>query len=350
MLTAATILRRDRAAPPQGGYSLVELMIALTLSLLVLIGLIATFVDSSKNRDEVERANQQIESGRYALQTLVDDLRLAGYLAEFDAGKAGLGLPLSLPDPCAFDLPTLRIALPLHVQGYDNGAALTCLSGVRPNTDILVVRRASSCVSGAPGCAAVAGAPYFQAALCSSAAQLGSPTATDWYRLDTDVTKLDRLQRDCATPAAARQFLTRIYFIDSNNQPGDGIPTLKRAELSAGGFAVVPIAEGIQDLQLEYGIDTDNDGVPNAFSADPGSFNACAGAACVANWANVVAVKINLLARNSTPSAGYTDRKTYALGLQASGAANTVGPFNDGYKRHVFRGEVRLNNPAGRRE
>ena len=70
----------------------------------------------------------------------------------------------------------------------------------------------------------------------------------------------------------------------------------------------------------------------------------------MANWANVVAVRINLLARNSTRSAGYTDSKTYALGLQANGAPNTVGPFNDGYKRHVFRGEVRLNNPAGRRE
>jgi type IV pilus assembly protein PilW len=329
----------------QRGFTLVELMIGLTLGMLVLTGLITTFVNSSRTRDEVERANQQIESGRYAMQVLSDDLRLAGYLGEFSIGQAGLALPAVLPDPCATDLATLRSALPLHVQGVDNGAALACLGSVLANTDIVVVRRASTSVS-----AAVAGTPYFQASLCNNATQLGSPAATDQFRLDTDPAKLDRLRRDCATAAVARQYVTRVYYVDRNNEPGDAIPTLKRAELGSGGFTIVPIAEGIENLQIEYGIDTDNDGAPNAVNADPSTYNACAGAACVTHWSNVVSVRIKLLARNSTPSNGYTDTKTYALGLQASGAANAAGPFNDRYKRHVFQGEVRLNNPAGRRE
>jgi type IV pilus assembly protein PilW len=160
---------------------------------------------------------------------------------------------------------------------------------------------------------------------------------TDQFRLDTDTTKLDRQQRDCATLAVTRPYLTRIYFIDSNNAPGDAIPTLKLADLGAGGWALVPIAEGIQNLQMEYGVDTNNDGAADSAMGDPGS---------VANWSNVVSVKINLLARNSTVSSGYTDTKTYTLGP----ANPAVGPFNDGYKRHVFQSEVRLNNPAGRRE
>ena len=43
-----------------------------------------------------------------------------------------------------------------------------------------------------------------------------------------------------------------------------------------------------------------------------------------------------------------TDTKTYTLGRNAAGAANVVGPFNDGFKRHTYSALVRLNNPAGR--
>jgi type IV pilus assembly protein PilW len=333
----------------QTGLTLIELMIALTLGMLVVSAVVAAFVNSSRTRDEVERTNQQIENGRYAMQVLGDDLRLAGYLAEFNIAQAGLPAPAAKPDPCAFDLATLTASLPLHIQGYDNGAALTCLSDVRPNTDILVVRRASTCVSGAANCATVAGAPYFQASLCNSATELGSANVNDQYRLDTNTASLDRHRKDCTTLAATRQYVTRIYFVANNDATGDGIPTLKRAELGAGGFSIVPIAEGIENLQLEHGIDTDNDGTPNAVTADPDTFNACAGIACVTNWLNVVSVRVNVLARTTSQSSG-TDSKTYTLGLQANGTANTVGPFNDRYKRHVFQTEVRLNNPAGRRE
>lgn len=338
---------------PHEGFSLVELMISLTLGLLVLAGLVTTFAGSSRSRDEVERANQQIESGRYAMQVLTDDLRLAGYLGEFNIAQAGLALPAALPDPCAADLPTLRSALPLHVQGVDNGPAPACLPGVRANTDILVIRRASTCVSGDPGCAGVAaGAPYLQVSRCNSATQLGSSDATNWFRLDMAGANLDRQQRDCdpARLAATRRYLTHLYFIDSNNQPNDGVPTLKRAELGAGGGAVVPLAEGVENLQIEYGINTDGKGPPNVVTADPSTYGACTGAACVTNWSNVVSVKISLLVRSTTRSSDYTDGKTYALGLLASGVPNNLGPFNDAFKRHVFQSEVRLINPSARRE
>ncbi|HEY0569143.1 MAG TPA: PilW family protein, partial [Xanthobacteraceae bacterium] len=233
----------------------------------------------------------------------------------------------------------------------DGGAPLACLSDVKANTDVVVVRRVSTCISGTAACPAVAGAPYFQASLCNSATQLGSASVTDQYRLDSNAASLDRQKRDCATLAVSRQYLTRVYFIAQNSEPGDGIPTLKRAEIGAGGvFAIVPLAEGIEDLQLEHGIDTDNDGMPNVLTADPTSYAGCVGAACVTNWSNVVSVKVNILARSTTPSNGFTDTKSYVLGLQANGTANTVGPFNNPYRRHVFQSEVRLNNPAGRRE
>jgi type IV pilus assembly protein PilW len=334
----------------ESGFSLVELMIAVTVGLMVLAGLVATFVSNSTARSEIERTNQQVENGRYAMDVLSDELRLAGFWADFNIAQAGLATPTTKPDPCATDLPTLNSVLPLHIQGYYNGATLTCLGDVRPNTDILVVRRVSTCVSGSANCATVAGAPYFQASLCSSATELGSSAASNYYRLDTNSANLDRHKKDCTTLANTRQLITRIYFVANNDMAGDGIPTLKRAELGAGSFSIASIAQGIENIRFEHGIDTNNDGIPDAMTADPDSYNACVGAACVTNWFNVTAVKINLLARTSSPAVNYTDTKTYALGLNSDGTVHTLGPFNDRYRRHVFQAEVRLTNPAGRRE
>ncbi len=332
----------------QTGFTIVELMIASTLSLLILAGLVSVFVNSNRSRNEIERASQQIENGRYAMQVISSDLRNAGYLAEFDPRV--LSTPTAKPDACATPTADLRTALPLHIQGYDNGSSVpTCLSDVRGNTDILVVRRASTCVAGTTNCDAVSsGNTYFQASLCNSASELASLSSSDFYALDTVVANLNRHKKDCASLANIYRYRTHIYFVANNDNPADGIPTLKRAELGVGGFTIVPLVEGIENIQVEYGIDTNNDGAPEVFTADPDTYNACVGVACVQNWRNVVSVKINVLARNTEKTSGYTNNKTYTLGLTAAGADNNVVINGDSFKRHVYRSNVRLNNPAGR--
>jgi type IV pilus assembly protein PilW len=67
----------------------------------------------------------------------------------------------------------------------------------------------------------------------------------------------------------------------------------------------------------------------------------------VAQWANVVSVRINLLARNAERSAGYTDTKSYAMGL-AGIASAPAG--KESFKRHLFQVIARLNNQSMRRE
>lgn len=351
----------------QRGYSIIELMVAITLGLLILAGLTTIFVQNSQARNEIERANQQVENGRYAMQLLTDDLRNAGYLAEFNPGL--LATPTAKPDPCATAVADLITALPIAVQGYDNDNSASkpsCLSDIRSGTDILVIRRASTCAVGDTDCdAVVSGAPYFQASGCSSATELSSTNVANYYVLDTDATKLTLHQKDCNPPTVAgtvapyHQYRTHIYFIANNDKNGDGIPTLKRAELGATGFTIVPLVEGIENLQIEYGIDTAATatppaptGAPALFTADPDSFNGCKATTtptCTAYWRNTVAAKINLLARNTTGTAGYSTDKTYSMGLKADGTTvNTVGPFSDAYKRHVYASVVRLNNTAGR--
>lgn len=345
---------RGIAAPPgagQGGFSLVEMMVAMAVGLLLLAGLTTIFIGNSRAHDEIAKANQQVENGRYAMELLADDLRNAGYYAEFDPDV--LTAPTSLPDVCATAVTDLKTAMVLHVQGSDGGSAPSCISDVRPNTDVLVVRRVSPCAAGGSGCDPVtSGLPYFQASLCNGSSELGSTNVNDYYALDTTLTNLDRHQRDCSTQADLHRVETHIYFIANDDNAGDGIPTLKVAELGGGAFATSSLVQGIENMQLEYGLDTNGDGIPDVFTSDPNSYNGCSTLTtptCVGYWQDVMAVKIHLIARNITPTLGLVDDKTYTLGLKSDGSTETVGPFNDDYKRHVYESSVKLYNAAGRR-
>ena len=69
------------------------------------------------------------------------------------------------------------------------------------------------------------------------------------------------------------------------------------------------IAEGIENLQIDYGYDTDGDGVPDS---DINAANALF--ATPDNWRNVVSAKVYLLARSMDKSPGFTDGKAYSMG------------------------------------
>jgi type IV pilus assembly protein PilW len=346
-------LRSGRAQTQQFGYTIIELMIAITISLIILASLVAIFANNSRTRAEIERANQQTENGRYALQLITDDLHNAGYLAQFD--PTPLATPGAKPVACDATVAVLNSALPIAVQGYDNGAgAPTCLVDVKAGTDILVVRHASTCAVGSAGCDInVANAAYFQTSGCNSPTELGSGNVANYYVLDTNPASFTLHQKDCVTLANQYQYRTNIYFVANNDNAGDGIPTLKRAELGLTGtgntFSIVPLVEGIENLQIEYGLDTSvpTTGSPTVYTADPDSYVPCA-ASPTSCWRNTVAAKINVLARNTSTTQGYVDSKTYTLGLNFAGTANTVGPFGDAYKRHAYESVVKLNNPAGR--
>src|SRR5688572_27243611 len=98
---------RNVAARRASGFTLVELMIAMTISLLLLAGLVGLFVNMSRSGNEMAKTNSLIENGRYALQLIQEDLVHAGYwggfIPEFDnfASEYPPGdVPLAVPDPC----------------------------------------------------------------------------------------------------------------------------------------------------------------------------------------------------------------------------------------------------------
>jgi type IV pilus assembly protein PilW len=363
----------------QLGLTLVELMIAVTIALLLLAALGAMYGSSVKARNEVERTNRQIENGRYAIQMLRDDIQLAGFWGEYKIGDfanedlaAPGSVPNVLPDFCvthedahpddglgpvdgdgapvdvtgdgaADGLDYLAASMPMHVQGIDevNSAALpSCLGaalGIVPETDIIVVRRLLSCALGDAACPVRADAPYMQVSLCDN--EINQVPPVGWrFRLSDDVADLTLTDRSCTAGnlAPRRRYVTHIYFVSSFSvTAGDGIPTLKRRELVAGGWQTQSLVEGIEDLQFEYGRDTDGDGIPDLYVDEP---------ATAAEWADVMAVRVHLLSRSvDRARPGYVDNNTYVLG------SREVDAPGDAYVRQVFQTLVQIRNAAGRR-
>src|SRR3990167_10249767 len=72
----------------QSGFSLIELMVAMVISLLIMGAVLTLFLDVTRTNDEMAKTNIQIENGRFAIQLLQSDLSHAGfwdgYVPQFD--------------------------------------------------------------------------------------------------------------------------------------------------------------------------------------------------------------------------------------------------------------------------
>jgi type IV pilus assembly protein PilW len=341
----------------QRGLTLIEFMISIALGMLMVAALATLIADQSGNRNEVDKSGRLIENGRYAIRTIADDLQMAGYWGELTNMPA---MPAALPDPCSATVADLTAAMPLHIQGYAPPAAtatngynptsnpavtLTCLTNRRPGTDVLVVRHANPDSTDVETAGVVDSAKvtanrvYLQTGLEA----VGTVFT---YRLDTGsnfATTFNLLKKDKATLATLRKVVVRIYYVaDCSVCTGanpDTIPTLKMLELTTGPNLSTPIAiaEGVENLQIDYGVDSDTDGAPNGADVHGNTL-------ALADWPNVMTVRLNLLVRSPETTPGYTDGKTYSMGVVGSTDA-----ANDGYKRHVFVQSVRLVNPSARR-
>jgi type IV pilus assembly protein PilW len=337
------------------GFSLVELMVALVIASLLLVGLTLLYANTNTARIELDKTSRQIESGRYATQILSDDVRHAGYYGPLILAPT-LGVA-SLPDPCSTTLTVVQNSMALYVQGYDGQATaalldpgkLGCLTGAavgyKANTGVLVVRRADTSIAAA---APTSGWFNIQVSGCAG------DTSPYILNLDTSPSAFTLHMNGSpgctpitSAPAAKiTPYYVRIYFIsncsgtDCSAAGADSVPTLKRVDVTSTGTVITPIVDNIENLQFEYGIDTTvapGDGAPDVYKS--------ATTATFADWQNVMAIRIYLLARNSDPTGGgFTDVKTYAMG--PAGNVTT----GDSYARHAYNELVRLNNPSGRRE
>lgn len=363
----------------QRGLSLVELMISLTIGLILLAGLSLLFVESSRSHRELSEMSKQVESGRYALQLLTDELHLAGFYGRFaDIPSTTIPVPATAPDPCALgDTTALLNALPIHIQGYAAAsfsarpvvsalcAAFLPAANLQPGSDVFAIRRADTYAL-KPTDTPTANDVYLQASAGAIEIQLGNaatvidPLAQPGFKADGAAAIV--MNKD-GTAAPIRKYRVHVYFVapcsipagggtictGPNDDGGKPMPTLKRLELTsvsnATAMKIVSLVEGIEMLKIDYGIDltpapnsagTIGDGAPESpFKRTPASLD---------EWSSTVAANLYILSRNPLLTGGYTDSKTYAMG--------EAGDYTPGgsFKRHLYSASVRLSNPGMRRE
>jgi type IV pilus assembly protein PilW len=334
---------RPRGA--SAGFSLIELMVAMTIGLVVLTVLATVFASTSSGRGDLERVSRLVENSRFAADIVGDDVRHAGFYGTFMPPSDAV---FGDPAPCGWNTadvtqlgwqPTASPPrFPAHLQGFDDpGAALAplnCLPDRVAGTDVLVIRRAGS----RPVLPAQVSptSVYVQASQCiNDAAPLRVSNTAAQFTLRTAAC-------DVANLAAIRRYFVRVYYVASCNEcaPSDGIRTLKRMEVVDNVYRVVSLAEGVENLQFEYAFDTDGDGSPDEFRTD------ISGAGAAASWANVVAVRMHLLMR-STETGTTADTTPAVFDL---GPAHPAQTCPDRAKCRLLTTTFRLNNVAGRRE
>lgn len=332
--------RPSHAALRQQGLSLVELMVAMGVGLMVIAVTSLLFAQTSRARTEMLKSSRMVDNARHAQDLLAEELRLAGFWGDLPIFS---GQEATDPDPCAADPALLGWSaqdparIPLAVRGIDvTEPAPECVPNRLAGTDLLVLRRVSTRAETVAG--RTAGSAYIQTSRCDLDQRLFSLSAT--------TADFGLRNRNCAGQAPVRRFYVRIYYVASCNRcasPSDGIPTLKRVEIDGARQTVSALAEGIEDLQFDFGFDANGDAVVDTFLLKP---DPSSPTPALRDWTNVIAVRVNLLARSTEPAADPPGARTFPMGLHG------VRQFgaDERWKRTGLTTTVRLLNVAGRRE
>lgn len=342
-----SLMRVTPHVKQQSGFSLVELMVAITIGLIMMVALGSLLLNITRSNSEMAKTNLQIENGRFAMQILQNDAIHAGFWGRLSDATA-FNAAVAIPNPClasaSWNAAYHQNLLAIPVQGFADGSTLSScnVSGVLTSSDVLVVSHANTCTAGTAGCDGGADTgPHIQTSSC----QAGSPPPEAAYVISATTFPLKN--KDCTTIAPRRKVITNIYYLATNNS----LPTLMRISLVNGTYSQPqPLIEGIEAFRVEYGIDSlGKNGLAvspaNPGDGSPDAYVSCPSTGCSLNQLNnIVAVKLYVLARNLEATAGYTDTKSYQLGTTNIAAAN------DPFKRHVFSTTVRLVNPSSRRE
>ena len=315
---------------PQLGFTVVELMIALVLSMILSVAIVTVFTNNSYSFKQDENLARMQDDARHALREVAFDIRMAGHYADLHipAAVAADGA-LSIGVDCgpAGDTNWMYRAVEagtgnsMSIMAIDNAtssaatAAHSCFQSgeILDGTDIVAIKR----VAGAEATVPVAGNVYLKTNGVVGYLYNGPAPAAAPFTVNV--------------PSADWAYRPSIYYIRQfANTPGDNIPTLCRKSLrgSGPGMATECLATGIENLQIEYGIDTSSDGHPNAYVPNP----------TLVQMQDVVAARIFLLARTTEIDTRYENNKTYSI----SNAPDLVP--GDSFHRRVFSTSVSIQN------
>ncbi len=339
-------IRRDNST----GFTLVEMMIALTVGLFVLGALVAVISSAARSTKTNDQTSEMQSNGRYALGVILRDVEHAGQAGLTPRAtllSSGLN-PTGVVVNNDCDNTDFSLRLGQAVEGSDdnNPYSGTCITAANYSQgDILVVRYADM---------------QTQTAVSDyTAAPTFSVTNDIYLRSSYAVSKLFQNSVTLPTqvgngPPMLDQLLkTYVYYISPDTSAGDGIPALYRLGLIAGVLTPELVASGIENLQVQYGV-VDESAIPPVTQY----LNACMpgatsvpSAPCVntwpsttfPSWTQVKSVRVWLLARNSDSkgNGGYSNQTSYQMGNV--NYVPTVGT-NDKFRRQLFMTTISLHN------
>jgi type IV pilus assembly protein PilW len=318
------------------------MMVAMVITLILLAGIAQIFQSSKKSFTIQDSLGRIQENGRYALETVVTDLRRAGYWGgNSDITDIG-GTEDVLPETgdCTSTDTLWATRLDRRIYGKndsktDGEGAYDCIPATYVRGDVLVTRYMAPWLIGglttdANYMANNEDLYFLRASLFRGALFKG----TDEALADNDVTG--------ATVRTA-ELVARAYYIGTSGTsgtcPGDGpIPSLYRRIVSNGTLQPEEVAHGVDNLQVQYGVDTDDDGAIDQYlNAGDGGLDS------TDEWNQVIAARVWLLVRAECPETGYTNDNTYAMGDVNYTPADTAGR---GYRRQLYTATVFLRNSA----
>jgi prepilin-type N-terminal cleavage/methylation domain-containing protein len=223
---------------PHRGFTLVELMIAVTLGLMVIAGTLVAWMHVQRYYARAQTESRVHERAQYVFATLEPELQMAGYL--------GLGSIVPELDARALPLSARRCGdailtgLSTALEVSDNRYILPCAAqglGVVPATDTLTIRRASArLTTPAPGRAQLLGSlgTGTRALLWNGA--LPSGVALSPSRVEL------------------RDLILRSYYVARSADGDLNTPALRVKSLTAisgnPAFVDTEVMEGIEDLQV----------------------------------------------------------------------------------------------------
>lgn len=330
----------------QRGVGLVEIMIAIAISAVLLTGVIQIFLSSKQTYRVVEATSRMQENGRFAVQFLSEDLRMAGYSGCYQGDTGGIETILNDPNNYNWDLST-----PLEGNEW-NGAGWTpaldpLIAGqVLNGTDVVTTRGLASDGIGLvspysdsaqlfidPAADNINDGDIMMVTDCKNASMFQTTnqqaaggkinivhsSAGGW----TPGNSTPLMSNSYGADAELARFESNVYYIGTG---ASGEPALFRQRLITGGvMQAQELIDGVENMQILYGEDTDSDDVANRYvSVDN-----------VTDMANVSSVRISLLLRTGDNIASQAQTYTY------DGQTTTAGDLR---MRRVFTSTIKLRN------
>lgn len=302
----------------QFGFNLIELMLAMTVTLFIIGALITVVLGSAATGRSRDQTSDLQTNGRYALQQIKSDLQHAGFLgisSLFTPDQAISVDGIVVTDACD-NASVGRLAQRLWGSNDANPFAATCIPAADYLTGDVVVIRA---LNPTPVIAPFSVTQVYYHSSYEGGQPFVGPAAPDFTGSNKQPPYLDYEVQE-----------TVYYVSPYTNSPAEVplVPALYRTRLGAGP-AMVPelVASGVENLQVRYGVFQTNSTV-QYFSANE---------IAAADWDLVKSLELWVLLRAPRVDAGYQNNTTYAMGGQ-----NVV--VNDGLRRLLLSSVTELRN------